>query len=191
MAANQRPLQFLDYLPEVFRADGGNGDSFVHRFLKAFETLFEELQNEIEGAVSNTSGGIPDLFSPDTTPPAQFVHRLQADFDYLEYLAGWIALPLRADVIQHAEETEAAYATRRMAWNRQFFQAAMLLYPQRGTLSGMKALLRAWLKGELWEKNPSLLILTDLTRVYNEVDTVFQLAPEKKRTRNQARSTHN
>ena len=39
----------------------------------------------------------------------------------------------------------------------------------------MDALLRAWLKDELMETAPPLLILTDLTRVHTDVDAVFQL----------------
>ncbi len=50
------------------------------------------------------TGGIPDLFSPDKTPPPQFVHRSEQDFEYLKYLASWIALPLRTDVIQYEGE---------------------------------------------------------------------------------------
>jgi len=113
-------------------------------------------------------GGIPDLFNSDTTPPPQFPRPLpQPDFDYLNYLAGWIALPLRVEKSESSEH-----------FNRAFFKAAIPLYPQRGTLPGMEALLRAWLKGDLLETNPPLLILTDLARVYNDVDAIFQLAPE-------------
>jgi len=238
MASNSRPLQFRDYLPLVFRADAVDDVSFLSRFLKAFETLFEELETAIEGtpggllrlAVQNVAsttitveqfrsgsvgfplgtivtalhrplrttltqaippnstglthlevqdtafgaalqpgdvlhvhpGGIPDVFHPDTTPPPQFTHRPQADCEYLRYLASWIALPLRAE--------------KPISFNRAFFQAATPLYRKRGTLSGIDALLRAWLRGDLEEK--ARLILTDLTRVYNDVDTIFQLAPE-------------
>lgn len=120
-------------------------------------------------------GGIPDLFSPDTTPPPQFRYRPRPDFNfvsffddqnqfiYLNYLAGWIALPLRAE--------------KSVDWNRRFFNAAIQLYLKRSTLPGMEALLRAWLKDDLWEVSPALLILTDLTRTHNEIDAVFQLAP--------------
>lgn len=241
MAKNTRPIQFRDYLPEVFRADEVQGVSFLSKFLQPFETLFEELEAEIEGmpggilqltveAVTSTTitvaafnsvtvefpvgtpvtgsdrtkrttlkqaipanrsgltqievedasfvaalqtgdilsvypGGIPDLFNPDTTPPPQFTHRPQPDFDYLNYLASWIALPLRA------EKSES--------FNRAFFDAAIPLYTQRSTLPGMDALLREWLKGDLLETDPLLLVLTDLTRTYNDVDTIFQLAPER------------
>ena len=169
MASNTRPIRFRDYLPEVFRADEVNSVSFLSRFLQAFETLFEELEGEIEGTPDHTSGGIPDLFDLDATPPPQFTpHRSQPDFDYLNYVASWIALPLRAE--------------KPVDFQRAFLHAAIPLYPQRSTLVGMEKLLRAWLKGDLLETGPTdppLLIVTDLTRTYNDVDTVFQLAPEE------------
>jgi len=160
MATNERPIQFRDYLPEVFRAGEVDGVSFLSRFLQAFERLFEGLQGEIEGAPGAASGGIPDLFDPDTTPPPQFEHRPQPDFDYLNYLASWIALRLRAE--------------KSVAWNRRFFNAALPLVRQSGTLPGLDALLRAWLKDDLMETSPPLLILTDLTRAHTDVNAVFQ-----------------
>jgi hypothetical protein len=231
MARNTRPIQFRDYLPEVFQADDVGG-SFLSRFLQAFEALFEKLEAAIEGTpggilpltvvqdgsgtsiivapfnsgpvgfpigtpvtVSNKAcrttllqaipargtgltqievqdalfasvgdvlnvhpGGIPDLFNPDTTPPPQFTPHPQQDFDYLNYLASWIALPLRPD--------------KPLDFNRAFFKTAIALYPQRGTLPGLDGLLRAWLKGDLLETQ---VMLTDLTPAYTDVDTVFQL----------------
>jgi hypothetical protein len=239
MASNLRPVQFREYLPEIYRADEVNGISFLSRFLLGFESLFEELQAAIEGnalflsvrTVAGTTitldpfnsqavefpagtvitvagktvrgslshaipagqigltqvqvqeaafasalhvndvlrlyfGGIPELFDPDTTPPPQFAHRPQPDFDYLNYLASWIALPLRAE--------------KPDGFNRAFVDSAIPVYVQRSTLPGMDVLLRAWLKGDLLENgphDPPLLILTDLTREYNDIDAVFQLAP--------------
>ena len=110
-------------------------------------------------------GGVPDLFGVDTTPPPELQHRARPDFDYLAHLASWIGLPLRAE--------------KPVDWNRRFFNAAIPLNHQRGTVQGMDALLRAWLKDDLMETVPPLLILTDLSRIYNRVDAVFQLAPEK------------
>jgi hypothetical protein len=240
MPTNLRPVQFREYLPEVYRADEIGGISFLSRFLIAFESLFEELEAAIEGSVlflnvrsvAGTTiiveafdtpsvdfpvgtavsvvgqtlrgtlnlaipanqigltqiqmhepafastlhandvlrlyfGGIPELFDPDTTPPPQFTHRPQPDFDYLNYLASWIALPLRKE--------------KPVSFNRTFFDTAIPLYLQRSSLPGMDALLRAWLKGDLLENGPNdppLLILTDLTREHNDIDAVFQLAPQ-------------
>ncbi|HET6520677.1 MAG TPA: hypothetical protein VFG47_12795 [Geminicoccaceae bacterium] len=49
MGATSRPIAFLDFLPAVFRRQG-EGDGPLRRFLAAFEALFEELEDAIEGA---------------------------------------------------------------------------------------------------------------------------------------------
>jgi phage tail-like protein len=161
MPGDSRPIQFREYLPEIFRSDEVNGVSFLSRFLAQFEALFEELQAEIEGAAGATQGGIPDLFDPASTPPAEFHHLPQPAIDYLNYLASWIGLPLRQD--------------KPVAFNRDFFRAAVGLSGTRGTLAGMDAMLRAWTRGDLFQLNPPLPLLTDLTRANHAVDTIFQL----------------
>jgi hypothetical protein len=163
MTINTRPFKFIDYLPEVFHPADGKSN-FLTQLLNAFELIFEGLQSEIEGAPDLSSGGIPDLFSPNTTPPPQFDQRQQpgpGDFAFLSYLASWIALPLRPD--------------KPLDWNRQFFDTAIGLYAQRSTRPGIEALLRAWLKGDLLETRPALPILSDLTPASNEATAVFQL----------------
>lgn len=159
MSNSARPLKFVDLLPEVFRPAGA--DSNLTKFLKAFEQAFEELQSEIEGARDLSSGGVPDLFSPDTTPPSQFAHAGGGDFDFLSYLASWIALPLRPD--------------KDVAWNRTFFQKAIKFYPHRGTRAGMEEMLQAWLDGDLIKTDPPLSIVTDFTPPVNSATAVFQL----------------
>ena len=236
MAMNTRPIQFRDYLPEVYRdgdgvqltvksvsgtkitvapfssgglgfrvgtpvaapgsgghtrlaqaipsdnnqltqinvTDAGFGASlhagdtlnvfnFLRAFFQAFETLFEQLEAEVEGTTDLSSGGIPDLFSPAATPPTQFANRAQpgaGDFDFLNYVASWLALPLRPE--------------KSLAWNRQFFQAALPFYSQRSTLPGIEGLLRAWLKDELWG-DPSWLAITDLGPAHTDATSAFQL----------------
>jgi hypothetical protein len=166
MTINTRPFKFIDYLPEVFHPANGTSN-FLTQFLNAFELIFEGLQSEIEGAPDLSSGGIPDLFSPDTTPPPQFAAAQQGlasrpdDVEFLQYLASWIALPLRPD--------------KPVDWNRQFFDTAIGLYAQRSTRPGIEAMLRAWLKGDLLETTPALPILSDLTPASNEATAVLQL----------------
>jgi phage tail-like protein len=161
MMNNVRPLKFIDYLPEVFQPADGTSN-FLVTFLNAFELAFEELQLEIEGLPDLSAGGIPDLFSPDTTPPAQFAHRAGSnDLDFLSYLASWIALPLRPD--------------KPMAWNRAFFKTAIALYPARSTRAGIDAMLQAWLNGDLLKVNPPLPIVTDFMPTVNTATGAFQL----------------
>ena len=166
---NSSPLAQIQVRDAAFAGALHAGDtlnifSFLRRFLQAFETLFEQLEAEIEGTANLASGGIPDLFSPDTTPPPQFANRPQSgagDADFLSYLASWLALPLRAE--------------KSIDWNRQFFDAAIPLYSQRSTLAGIDAMLRAWLKGELLGGTPAPLAVTDLGSTQTDADTVFQL----------------
>jgi phage tail-like protein len=160
MTANQRPIRFRDHLPEAFRIDEVDGVSFLSTFLTAFERLYEELEAEIEGPPGAATGGIPDLFSPATTPPGEFVHRAPgSDAAFLDYLASWIAMPLRGD--------------KDVAFNRRLFAATLPLIVRRGTLPGLDALMRDWLRDDLLDE--STPILTDLTRAFNDVDAVLQL----------------
>lgn len=120
------------------------------------------------------TGGLPDLFGPATCPPPQLrkEYREESDFEYLKYLAGWIALPLRSDIIRHIGETDADYASRMTEWNRMFFKTAIPHYKERSTIPGIEWLLRAWLKDDMVQTR---LILTDLTRAHTDVETIFQL----------------
>jgi phage tail-like protein len=164
-------IRFGDYLPEVFRTGGGahagqaagEAADFLDRFLAAFEELFEELQQEVEGLPDGT-GGLPDLFDPDLTPPPQFPHGQGGSFDYLGYLASWVGLALRSEKPDD--------------WNRAYFRRALELSAERSTPGGLERLLRAWLRGDLLETNPPQLVLTDLTRASNAVDSIFQLDPD-------------
>jgi phage tail-like protein len=159
MTANTRPLAFIDYLPEVFRPADQNGH-FLTLFLKAFESEFEKLQQEIEGKPDHSAGGIPDLFDPKSTPPADFANREgagAADFAFLAYLASWVALPLRPDKLS--------------SWNRVFFAAAIGLAFKRGTVPGLDGLLRAWLKGDVVDRP----MVSDFAPATNGAGTGFQL----------------
>jgi hypothetical protein len=134
------------------------------------------------------SGGLPDLFHPGLTPPPQFARRLALD-DYkpepasafLEFLASWIGLPLRTDLIRRAGETDAngqpwvddmPYEWRKARWNRHLVRTAVGIYARRGTRTGVEGMLRAWLKNDLVEGG---VLVTDLLRSHPDVDAVFQI----------------
>ncbi len=175
MTASTPRIRFRDYLPAVITtgglartgtAAGDQAAAFLEQFLAPFEALFEELQGAIEGTPASAgtvpiAGGIPDIFAPALTPPAELTHRGGDPFGFLSYLASWIGLALRPE--------------RSADWNRQFISQAIQLELLRGTSAGLDALLRAWLSGDLKVTDPPMLVLTDLTRAYNQVDTTFQL----------------
>ena len=134
------------------------------------------------------AGGLPDLFNPDLTPPPQFAHRLrlkdyqtEPDSAFLNFLASWIGLPLRDDLIPRAGETDLQgllqtddpwYERRKARWNRHLMRTAVGIYPRRGTRAGIEGMLRAWLKDDVLEER---VVVTDLSRSYTDIDAVFQL----------------
>ena len=158
---NQIQVSDIAFAASLKAGDTLNIFNFLRGFLQAFETLFEQLESEIEGATNLASGGIADLFSPDTTPPLQFARAGSGATDFLSYLASWLALPLRPE-----KSTD---------WNRKFFDAAIPLYSQRSTLPGLDGMLRAWLQGELLETHPALMDVTDLRPAHTDAASVFQL----------------
>lgn len=105
---------YLDHLPAVFRED-----PFAGRFLLAFEAVLSG-RDGVEG-LEQIAGRIADHFDPGTTPD-----------DFLPWLAGWVALSLRADWDP--------------ATKRGFIQEIVPLYRKRGTLAGLKRMLEIYLR---------------------------------------------
>jgi len=149
---------YLRYLPPVYREEPESGE-FLSRFLGLFESFF----SEIEAKIANLSA----LFDP-----------LAAPREFFPWLAGWLALPLRQELVRRKDESDADYETRKALLNLEFFKTAVQLYPQRGTLPAIDAMLRAWLRGELLENDPPLLHLTDMQPLHSDAASFFQLAPE-------------
>jgi phage tail-like protein len=105
---------YLNHLPAVFRED-----PFAGNFLLAFEALLSG-RDGVEG-LEQIAGRIADHFDPGKTPD-----------DFLPWLAGWVALSLRAD------------------WDagtkRGFIAEIVPLYRKRGTLAGLKRMLEIYLR---------------------------------------------
>src|SRR4051794_36971245 len=157
------PVLFAEHLPEVFREN-----DLVRRFLAPFEVVFAEVRAEVGGSATG-AGGLPHVFAADTTPPPEFTYSPAAPMDYLDYLASWIGLPLRAE--KPAE------------WNRRFLTLAVPLLARSGTRDGLAALLRAWLAGDVLDAEthdpdaahrPTVL-LTDLLPSTRGGPSAFQL----------------
>jgi phage tail-like protein len=104
------PSSYLDYLPAIFRQD-----PFAGQFLLAFETVLSTGTADTAG-LESAIGTLSRYFDPETT-----------DKDFLPWLAGWVALTLRAD------------------WDvptqRDFIAKIVPLYKLRGTPDGMQQML--------------------------------------------------
>lgn len=105
---------YLDHLPAVFRED-----PFAGRFLLAFEAVLTGA-DDVEG-LEQIIGRVADCLDPQTAPE-----------EFLPWLAGWVALSLRAD--WDADTT------------RGFISEVVPLYRQRGTLAGLQRMLEIYLR---------------------------------------------
>lgn len=109
MNPQQPPSSYLDYLPAIFRQD-----PFVGQFLLAFEAMLNGVGDE--PGLEPTIGGIASYFDPAAT-----------DAEFLPWLAGWVALSLRAD---WDEPTRRGFIAR-----------IVPLYRLRGTRDGLQQML--------------------------------------------------
>jgi len=128
VAPYRESIRLLDFLPALFREGSAPGaPNFLERFLEAFQVVVEDLASGI--------GGVHRSFDPEATSA-----------DFLEWLSGWVALSLRADLPEGRR--------------REFIRRAVPLYRQRGTKSGLEAVLG---------------IYTALPAEVTELHTAFQI----------------
>ena len=86
--ALDRPSTYLDYLPGIYQQDAEKG-AFVGRYLKIFEKLLSGIDDESLSHVSikgmeQVVARLHEFFDPESAPR-----------DFLDWLAGWMALVLR------------------------------------------------------------------------------------------------
>ena len=120
--ATTNSKRLVEYLPAIYRED-----PFLEKYLSAFEKILlgrnddKKIPGEKDGAetrsLEETIDAIPSLFDPAKTPP-----------DFLPWLAGWVALSLRADLDVGAQRNFVANIIQR--------------YHRRGTKNNLIELLR-------------------------------------------------
>lgn len=108
-AAQPEASSYLGYLPAIY-----SQDPFLGRFLLAFETILSGHGGQ--AGLETVIGQIAGYFDPASTGT-----------EFLPWLAGWVALSLRAD---WDEKTQ-----------RDFIAQIVPLYRLRGTLDGLAQLL--------------------------------------------------
>lgn len=130
-----RASTYLDHLPAVFReGEDGTGPGFLGRFLLAFEHVLTGVGDPAEPGLDELLDGVPGYLDPRRTPAA-----------FLDWLAGWVGLTLRADLETAAlgmEGDEARAAAERRERARALVAGAVPLYRLRGTRRGLEELVR-------------------------------------------------
>jgi phage tail-like protein len=112
--SDQATSTYLQYLPAVFHED-----PFVGRFLSAFEQVLSGPGVAGQPGLEDLISGLATYFDPQTTPE-----------EFLPWLAGWVALSLRAD-------WDAAT-------KRAFIEEIVPLYRKRGTQAGLQRMLEIY-----------------------------------------------
>ncbi|MFK0735478.1 MAG: phage tail protein [Gloeotrichia echinulata GP01] len=120
--AVRSPNSLIDYLPAIYQED-----PFVGQFLLAFQKVLlgvddtvPILKDDIKfQPLEQAIASIATLFDPKSTPK-----------EFLNWLAGWVALSLRDDWEQEAQ--------------RRFISRIVSLYKQRGTKAGMTEMLKTY-----------------------------------------------
>ncbi|HWS90126.1 MAG TPA: phage tail protein [Pyrinomonadaceae bacterium] len=103
--------ELLDYLPEIYRED-----PFLGQYLSAFEKVLLRYPPKAAGlGLEQKIARVAEYFDPMLTPP-----------EFLEWLSGWVALSLRADLDE--------------VHQREFIRDAVRLYHLRGTKKGLEEL---------------------------------------------------
>ncbi|GAA3812758.1 hypothetical protein GCM10022226_36810 [Sphaerisporangium flaviroseum] len=133
---------YLDLLPAAMR------DDLLGAFLAAFEKVFTGLEDTIEG--------LPGYLDPQRTPE-----------EFLPWLAGWVALSLRADWP--------------VATKRDFINEVVPLYRERGTPAGLRKLLEIYVRPINGGRSGDVVVFDDFDEpahyfqvrlTLNEVDPV-------------------
>ena len=102
----------LEYLPAIYHEDG-----FLGQYLSAFEDILLGPpvvgEGDVKPGLEQKIKKIADYFDPSQTPP-----------EFLQWLSGWVALSLRADLDEFRQ--------------REFIKNAVRLYRLRGTKRGLE-----------------------------------------------------
>jgi phage tail-like protein len=120
------PDTWLRYLPPVYRRDDA-GRVLLERILALFESLLDDEEALIDG--------LPQLLDPDATADDP------RPGSWLDWLAGWLALDLE----------EGWDEPRR----RRAVATAFTLHGRRGTVEGLRDLVRLYFDAPVWVEEPA------------------------------------
>lgn len=131
---------YLDYLPAIYQQDATVGEpNFLGRFLLAFEHLLSGLGDAEEPGLEEILDGIRDPISGQVKlagvqryfiPGPELPGAERVPTEFLNWLAGWVALTLRGDLDELRQ--------------REFIARAVSLYALRGTKQGIQEIVRIY-----------------------------------------------
>ncbi|BAZ08751.1 phage tail protein [Calothrix sp. NIES-4071] len=129
-ARSPRPNHLIDYLPAIYQED-----EFIGKFILGFEKILLGIDDKVSWPESKDKVKFQGLEETITTISALFdpigdESRQPTPKDFLNWLAGWVALSLRDDWEEEAQ--------------RRFISRIVSLYQYRGTKQGMIEMLKTY-----------------------------------------------
>jgi phage tail-like protein len=134
--------RYFAYLPAVYQEETAPGQfAFLNGLLLAFEQVLTGAGDNTEPGLEEILDGIVDPLRGDQQlvgvsryfdPGPQAADTARAPREFLPWLAGWMALMLRADLDEDRQ--------------REFIANAVALYRLRGTKRGLEAMIRTYTK---------------------------------------------
>ncbi len=137
--------RYLDYLPAIYQ-EGASEErpQFLDHFLLAFERVLTGYGNRDDPGIEERLDGIPASGDRDEADGMAGVHRYfhpgpgesshqRAPAEFLEWLAGWVALTLREDWDEGTK--------------RRILNEIVPAYRNRGTKAGLEQVLAAYSEG--------------------------------------------
>ncbi len=134
---NHESSKYTQYLPRIFQKGNNEDGDFLGRLLKSFEQILSgktEMQETL--GIEEILDDFDKYLDPDQTPP-----------QFLEWLAGWVALDLEDGIEFFGAEDTAGknlesvqilpLQEKRNSINRQMIGAIVQLYKKRGTSDGL------------------------------------------------------
>ncbi len=137
--SNQESSKYIEFLPRIFQKGNDNADKgdFLGRLLKAFEQIFAgKTERQETLGIEELLDNFDIYLDPEQTSP-----------QFLEWLAGWVALELEDGIIFNGVEdiNQRSFSPKqilplqekRITINRKMIGTVVQLYKKRGTLSGL------------------------------------------------------
>lgn len=151
-------MSWLEHLPAVLQQPDPGDPEFLAALLGGLEAVLtgagdpeapglEELLDGIDGPPQQSLAGLERYFTPLAPATEAVPARHQAPAGFLEWLSGWVALTVRADVSE--------------AQRRALIANAVPLYAQRGTPAGLAALLALYDVGVVIEEDLDAMQIGD------------------------------
>jgi phage tail-like protein len=139
-AGSEKASEYIEHLPQIFRKKMEGEPSFLGQYLKIFEALVSGRDDAYVIGLEERIAGFENYLDSGLTPVEETSADGRLDSEFLNYLAGWVAL-----VFDQNWELD-----KRREWLRKIVP----LYKKRGTKSGLTEYLNMFVGNQVSVEEP-------------------------------------